>query len=155
MMDDRVRSALRGVQPFSWLENMKAISEDANTLSYEEYSWFLPLTSVARLSNIDKHRRLTVAAWWPSLIHWTTVNGDPGDNQWRQAGEPPWGDGEVIAYVTSMGPKPAQVVHQFDIVIVDATNPSAFEFASRDLLAEAQTSLSRGRVVVETQASAS
>src|SRR5664279_693609 len=116
---------------------MKALSRGVKTPSYDEYSWSSPLTSVARLSNIDKHRRLTVTAWWPSLIHWTTANGDPGDNQWRQAGEPSWGDGEVIAYVTSTGPEPAQVVHQFDIVIVDATNPSAGEFASRDLLAAA------------------
>jgi hypothetical protein len=95
------------------------------------------LPAWASLRRVGKHRRFTVTAWWPSLIHWTTANGDPGDNQWRQAGEPPWGDGEVIAYVTSTGPEPAQVVHKFDIVIVDATNPSAFEFASRDLLAEA------------------
>lgn len=72
IMDDRVRCALHGVQPFYWLENMKMLSvEGTNAITYEEDSRFRPLTTIGHLSNIDKHRRLTVAAWWPRLIYWT------------------------------------------------------------------------------------
>jgi hypothetical protein len=138
IMDDRVRRAFHGVQPFFWLENMKMISvKGAKTLSYEEDSRLRSLTSVARLSNIDKHRRLTVAAWWPSLIYWTKGKDDGGDYQWRPKGAPPWGDGEIIGYVTGTGSGTPQIVHEFDIVIIDATTHSSLDLSSRDLLAEA------------------
>jgi hypothetical protein len=139
IMDDRVRRALHGVQPFFWLENMKMISvKGAKTLSYEEDSRLRPLTSVARLSNIDKHRRLTVTAWWPSLFYWTVGKNDSGDFQWRASGVPPWDDGAIIGYVTGTGSEPPKFFHEFDLVIIDATTHSSLDLSSRDLIAEAE-----------------
>ena len=134
IMDDRVRFALHGVQPFYRLQNMKLLGvEGANALSYVDDSRFHPLTSVARLSNIDKHRRLTVAAWWPSLIYWTTKDEeDRGEHQWRSVGSPPWDHDEIIGYMTSTGPEP-KVVHQFHLVITDATTHLMDRWARRDL----------------------
>jgi hypothetical protein len=140
-MDDRVRFALHGVQPFYWLERMKIFSETAKTVSYDQDSTFRPLTSVARLSNIDKHRRLTVAAWWPSLIYWTTGEEDDGEYQWRPTGAPPWGDGEVIGIMTGTGPEP-KVVHQFNLVVTDAASHLTDRWAMRDLADQAADWLS-------------
>jgi hypothetical protein len=135
IMDDRVRFALNVVQPFYWLQNMKLLSvEGANALSYVDYSRSHPLTSVARLSNIDKHRRLTVAAWKPSLIYWPTRDEDDrGEHHWRSVGSPPWDDGEIIGYMTSTGQGSVQVVHEFNLVITDLTSHLMHESASRDL----------------------
>jgi hypothetical protein len=138
MMDDGMRCVLHRVQPFYWLQNMKGLSEGANALSYEEDSRFRPLTSVARLSNIDKHRRLTVTAWWPSLFYWTVGKNDSGDFQWRPNGVSPWSDGEIIGFVTGSGSEPPKFVHEFDIVIIDATTHSSLDLSSRDLIAEAK-----------------
>jgi hypothetical protein len=132
IMGDHVRLALHGVQPFYWLERMKMLSETAMTVSYDEDSTFRPLTSVASLSNIDKHRRLTVAAWWPSLIYWTTGEEDDGEHEWRPTGAPPWGDGEIIGIMTGTGPEP-KVVHQFNLVVSDATSHLTDRWARRDL----------------------
>ena len=65
--------------------------EGTKTVSYEEDSRLRPLTAVARLSNIDKHRRLTVPAWWPSFTYWTPGKDGGGDCQWRPAGAKLWG----------------------------------------------------------------
>jgi len=92
------------------------------------------LADLPRLSNIDKHRRLTVAAWWPSSIYWTTKDEeDRGEHQWRSVGSPPWDDGEIIGYMTSTGPEPVQVVHQFNLVITDVNSHLMHGWASRDL----------------------
>jgi hypothetical protein len=140
IMDEGARSALRGSQPFYWLEQNKMLGiENVNALSYGDDSRFHTLTTLARLSNIDKHRRLTVAAWWPSLIYWTTKDEeDRGEHQWRSEGLPPWDDGEIIGYMTSAGPKPVQVVHQFNLVITDVTSQLMHGWASRDLPLQAE-----------------
>jgi hypothetical protein len=137
IMDDRVRSALRGVQPFIPLEHLKKIRDDMEDLAFEEDSRSHPLKTVNNLSNIDKHRRLTVAAWFPSLISWRTDEDDGGDYQWRSAGAPPWEDDEVIGWMTGTGQGPKEVNHEFNLVIVDAETRSTDDWATRDLPDEA------------------
>jgi hypothetical protein len=123
IMDDRVRCALHGVQPFYWLERMKMLSvEGTNAITYEEDSRFRPLTTIGRLSNIDKHRRLTVAAWWPRLIYWTQGKDGGGEYHWRPASAPPWSQDEIMGYMIGTGPEPTHVFHDFNLVITDATN---------------------------------
>ena len=134
IMDDRVRYALHGVQPFYWLERMKMLSVDGTSaITYEEDSRFRPLTTIGRLSNIDKHRRLTVAAWWPSLIYWTQGEDGGGEYHWRPASAPPWSQDEIIGYMIGTGPEPEHVFHDFNLVITDASDHLTDRWAGLDL----------------------
>lgn len=134
IMDDRVCCALHGVQPFYWLENMKMLNvEGTNAITYEADSRFHPLTAIGRLSNIDKHRRLNIVAWWPRLIYWTQGKDGGGEYQWRPASAPPWSQDEIIGHMIGTGPKPKHVFHDFNLAITGAPSHLTDRWAVLDL----------------------
>jgi hypothetical protein len=62
-------------------------------------------------SNIDKHRRLHLTAWWPDIVYWGS--DEPSHRRWRW-GEPPYEDGRILGRLIddSRHPEPPAALHQ-------------------------------------------
>lgn len=69
LYDSRARAAFRSVQPFVNLEEAHKLGVALDETFEEEFRWS-ELYRLDTLWNIDKHRRLALFAWWPSLIYW-------------------------------------------------------------------------------------
>jgi hypothetical protein len=65
----RARAALRSVQPFRIHEEAILLGVQVTDTYGEEYRWS-ELYRLTQLSNLDKHRRLTLMVWWPDLVYW-------------------------------------------------------------------------------------
>jgi hypothetical protein len=57
------------------------------------------LFAINHLSNLDKHRRLTVMAWWPAVVSGTA---DGESKRSIEAGDRTYDDGSVVGYVTGL-----------------------------------------------------
>ncbi len=135
--DYRIKSAIRSVQPFHWLAEAKKLEvPNAKDLSYEEVSQHETLWILGKLSNLDKHWRLPVTAWRPSTVFYWGSDGE-SNAEWRPTKQPPWNDGDIIARMQYEGEMP-DVVHQFNVVLVDLVIEGAHFFASHDLLKDAE-----------------
>jgi hypothetical protein len=71
---DRLRPVLRHAQPFLYMEEGKKLGVEYSE-TYEEFSKGSTLWWVDHLNIVDKHRQLTVAAWWPGLTYWGSDEG--------------------------------------------------------------------------------
>jgi hypothetical protein len=118
MYGPRERAAMRCVQPFAIPEEAAEVGVEWSTSSAEEYR-INELARLSRLSNIDKHRRLALVAWYLDMVYWT--DGEP--SQWRP--EPPPAlvleDGSLLGYQVSgddPAPKP-----KFDLHLTLAEDP--------------------------------
>jgi hypothetical protein len=83
MYGPRERDAIRCVQPFSLAEEAAEYGVEWATTPAEEYK-INELARLNKLSNIDKHRRLTLVAWYVDLVYWT----GPRSASWRPARYP-------------------------------------------------------------------
>lgn len=118
LISDQLRASLREGQPFRLLERYKAMDvQGADALTYEEEAKFNPLVAVNRLSNIDKHRRVAVAAWWPSMVFWS---GDGGTQHQWHPNPPPYAEGDIVGVMRGDERGPDQVVHEFELVLPEA-----------------------------------
>ena len=61
---DRARAAFRSVQPFRIHEEAIPLGVEVTDTHEQEYRWS-ELYRLTQLSNLDKHRRLGLMAWWP------------------------------------------------------------------------------------------
>lgn len=136
IMQEPVRRALRAVQPFYWLEHgLRVDPASVGERNWEDEARYHPLTTINRLSNIDKHRRLAVTAWWPASI-WFSVTEGTG-RTWRPGRGFPWKHGDIVGYISGTGPEPSQVVHEFNLVLTDAPSHRRNDLARSDLPQEA------------------
>ncbi|MDU0315267.1 hypothetical protein RKE38_16325 [Phycicoccus sp. M110.8] len=117
----RMQGCLRYVQPFYWLEQAQKVgSATSSDLSWESEAATDSLYVLQRLSNLDKHRRLTVTAVWPSLLYWINEAGSEPRVDWRYLKPPPWSDGDVIGRMTiESGPSP-RVVQELVLVALES-----------------------------------
>ena len=99
MYGQRERDTMRCVQPFAIREEAAADGVDWATSPAEEYR-INELARLNHLSNVDKHRRLPLLAWYLDLVYWT---GDDPDITWRPAHQPftAIADCNIIGYMTS------------------------------------------------------
>jgi hypothetical protein len=75
------------------------------------------LHRLAHLSNLDKHRRLTVLAWWPDLVYW--MSDGPSNRRWL-GGDGTFRDGSVLGYMVGKDPgADDRVFHEFNLVLAD------------------------------------
>jgi hypothetical protein len=117
----KVRSALRTGQPFYHLEQAAAHGVSLAPNAYEDNTKFHALHDINQLSNIDKHRRLPVSMWSPSVLLYWGSNG-PTQRRWTYDPVWPWNDGDVVGRMT--GPSPTPEVHQeFHLVARDRQPP--------------------------------
>ena len=95
LYDRRARAAFRSVQPFVNLEEAQKLGVVLNRSFEEAFRWN-ELHRLDTLWNIDKHRRLTLMAWWPDLIFWGS-NGP--SNRRVLPGDGTLGDGSILLYI--------------------------------------------------------
>lgn len=132
----RVRMALREVQPYRLLEHFKAMKiESAESRSYQEDSKWDPLTVINRLSNLDKHRRLSVMQWSLGLVYWGSNEGDPSWT-WALHHAPPWSDGEIVAHLYGRGSTPPDVRHELRLTLYESPARTPFNLDAPDVIVE-------------------
>jgi hypothetical protein len=105
------RQAIRDVQP-AWLHDQVARQETMELRPREEEVAYDPLWLLSKLSNIDKHRRLHLTAWWwPDIVYW---GSDEPSHRRRRWGEPPYEDGRILGRLIddSRHPEPPATLHQ-------------------------------------------
>jgi hypothetical protein len=111
---DQARAAFRFVQPFRTAEDAASVGVE---LSFEEECHGNMLHRLACLSNLDKHRRLNVMAWWPDLVYWTS-NG-PSNRRWL-GGDGTFANGSILGYIVgSDADVSPEVFHDFNLVLTD------------------------------------
>jgi hypothetical protein len=95
MYGPRERDAMRCVQPFAIAEEAAECGVEWAATPAEEYK-INELARLSKLSNIDKHRRLTLVAWYVDLVYWT----GPRPTSWRPARYPEAGfeDGSLLGH---------------------------------------------------------
>jgi hypothetical protein len=106
----------RTVQPFVNLEQAHLLGVGRERSFPDEFGWAL-LHRLDALWNLDKHRRLTLRAWWPDLFYWTSSGPTirialPGDGTMA--------DGSVLLYIE--GPDDSHgsgLQHEFKLVLAD------------------------------------
>jgi hypothetical protein len=93
MYGPRERDAMCCVQPFAIAEEAAEYGVEWATTPAQEYK-INELARLNKLSNIDKHRRLTLVAWYVDLVYST----GPSSASWRPARYPEAGleDGSLL-----------------------------------------------------------
>jgi hypothetical protein len=109
---------IRPVQPFYWLEMAKRSGvASASNLDYEAAYQHSALGELSDISNIDKHRRVTLAAWWlDNLVYWGS-NG-PSNRQWLP-GDGAIQDGSIIGYIVGTDEQGSDVMYDFNLTLLD------------------------------------
>jgi hypothetical protein len=91
-------------------------AESASDRDYADEHRHTNLAALAHLSNLDKHRRLAVTAWWPGLVYWMS---DGESNRRWEPGDGTFEDGSIIGYVTGTDEGHTDVVHEFNLTLPD------------------------------------
>ena len=106
----RERQVIRDVQP-AWLHDQVSRHGTTELSPREEEVDYDPLWLLSRLSNIDKHRRLHLTAWWPDIVYWRS--DEPSHRRWRWD-EPPYEDGRILGRLIddARHPEPPATLHQ-------------------------------------------
>jgi hypothetical protein len=79
---------------------------------------FHPLSTLALMSNHDKHRRLPVAVFWPDIVYWGS--DEPSKNRWLP-GDRTFKHGSIVGY--KIGDVDVQVIYEFQLVLGDPFPP--------------------------------
>ncbi|MBB5791763.1 hypothetical protein [Jiangella mangrovi] len=119
LFSDVQREALRSVQP-GWFHDHCVAQGDAPDASARDQEVRKSLLrTLHRLSNIDKHRKLHLLVWRPTLIYW---GSDSTGRQYDwQPGAPPYDDGAVIGTLISRQPgqEAPKVFTEFELSLAD------------------------------------
>jgi hypothetical protein len=123
--------ALRVHQPWYLTERgVEGLTRDelATVRRRDVADWWV--SRLAALSNIDKHRRLTMAAWWPDLLYWTS-SGDT--RRHLRLGDGTVEDGSVLCYMVGHDPAGSDLRSEFVLVLADdpAHKPTSREYSPR------------------------
>jgi len=131
LYDLRARAALRSVQPFVNLEEAHRLGVALNRSFEEPFRWS-ELHRLDTLWNIDKHRRLTLMAWWLDLIYW---GSDGPSNRRALPGDGTLADGSILLYIegTDEG-QGDELSHEFNLVLTDDPAASRDQGAAEDVV---------------------
>ena len=77
-----------------------------------------PLSTLALMSNHDKHRHLPVAVLWPDIVYWGS--DEPSKNRWLP-GDRTFKHGSIVGYI--IGDVDVQVIYEFQLVLGDPFPP--------------------------------
>lgn len=121
-MSPGLRRVLRSVQPFYGLEYLRSLGKADGLRSYEDDSPYHDLSTINRMSNIDKHRRLAVTAlWWSDIVSW----GSDGPTQRRWLpGDGTFVDGAIVGYMVGSDGQADDVNVEFNLIVADPLSPS-------------------------------
>ena len=116
LMPDKLRDAMRSVQPFYWDEC--AVERGIiDKTRYAENAEYDALCTLNRISNVDKHRRVAATLLlWPDLAYW---GSDPERPQRWRPGNGEFTDGAIVGYISSdIDPVP-ELVYEFNLALHD------------------------------------
>jgi hypothetical protein len=131
LYNSQARAAFRSVQPFVNLEAAQNLGV-ARDRTFEEPFLWSELHRLDNLWNIDKHRRLTLMAWWPDLIHWSS-NGL--SNRQVFPGDGTITDGSVLLYIEGADEGQGhEIRHEFNLVLTDDPAFSCEHGATNDVV---------------------
>ena len=131
LYDSQARAALRSVQPFVNLEEAHKVGV-ALDRSFEETFHWSELHRLDTLWNIDKHRRLTLMAWWPDLIYW---GSDGPSNRRASPGDGTLVDGSILLYIEGADEgQDDKLSHEFNLVLTDDPAFSRNQGATNDVI---------------------
>jgi hypothetical protein len=99
------RAAMREVQPGSLHDRVVQLDQHLDVGDRKQEVTYDLLRLLASLNNIDKHRTLNLAVWWPDLVYWGS--DDTTQHRWAW-GTPPFADGAVLGRL--IGPSGADQV---------------------------------------------
>jgi hypothetical protein len=123
------QQAIREVQPAAVHDDLAAQGRTDLHKRSEELAYDL-LTVLQRLSNVDKHRRLHVATFWPDLIYW----GSDGSSERRwQWGTPPFENGAILGHLFDdpKHPEPLpKLYHEIELRLTDPLGATATDVVS-------------------------
>jgi len=112
----QARAAFRSVQPFRIHEEALHLGVQVTDTYEQECRWSEPYR-LTQLSNLDTHRRLTLMAWWPDLVYWTS-NGS-SNRRWL-GGDGTFTDGSVLGYMVGQDADIGdEAFHDFNLVLAD------------------------------------
>jgi hypothetical protein len=112
----RARAAFRSVQPFRIHEEAILLGVQVSETYEQEYRWS-ELYRLTQLSNLDKHRRLTLVAWWPDLVYW--MSNGPSKRRWL-GGDGTFAEGSVLGYMVGQDAEVGdEVFHDFNLILAD------------------------------------
>jgi hypothetical protein len=113
---DTARAAFRSVQPFRIQEEAILLGVQVTDTYEQEYRWS-ELYRLTQLSNLDKHRRLTLMAWWPDLFYW--MSNGPTTRRWL-GGDGTFTNGSVLGYMVGKDTEVGdEVFHDFNLILAD------------------------------------
>lgn len=117
MFGERERAALRKHQSFWIAEELVKLGGDlpGHHSEADEFR-FSSLNRLRMLSNIDKHRRLAVTAWWPSLLYW---GASPFGNRRLLRGDGTLTDGSILCYFEGHDIGGSPLSHEFALTLKD------------------------------------
>jgi hypothetical protein len=132
LYDSRAQAAFRLVQPFANLEMVHKAGVALDRTFEDEAHWS-QLHRLDTLWNIDKHRRLTLMAWWPQLIYWGS-NGP--SNRRAFPGDGTLADGSILLYVEGSDEGQGdELSHEFNLVLTDDPAFSRSDGLTQDVVA--------------------
>jgi hypothetical protein len=112
----QARAAFRSVQPFRIHEEAILHGVQVTDTDEQEYRWS-ELYWLTQLSNLDKHRRLTLMAWWPDLVYW--MSNGPSKRLWLRGGGTST-NGSVLGYMVGQDADFGdEVFHDFNLILTD------------------------------------
>jgi len=130
LFDARSRAALRLVQPFWLADQAREFNIELND-GVDRVAWD-ELTRLDALWNIDKHRRLTVTAWWPEMIYWGS-NGESRRKAYR--GDGTVADGSILLYVDGSDEGQGdELSYEFNLTLTDDPARQANPNAGQDVV---------------------
>jgi hypothetical protein len=131
LYDRRARTAFRSVHPFVNLEAAHGLGVALDRSFEEDFRWS-ELRRLDTLWNIDKHRRLTLMAWWPDLIYWGS-NGP--SNRRALPGDGTLANGSILLHIegTDEG-QSDKLSHEFNLVLTDDPAASRDQGAADDVV---------------------
>jgi hypothetical protein len=113
---DQARAAFRSVQPFRIHEEAMLLGVQVTDTYEQDYRWS-QLYRLTQLSNLDKHRRLTLTVWWPDLVYW--MSNGPSKRRWF-GGDGTFTHGSVLGYMVGQDADAGdEVFHDFNLVLAD------------------------------------
>ena len=132
LYDSRAREAFRAVQPFANLEEVHKAGVALDRTFEDEVRWS-ELHRLDTLWNIDKHRRLTLMAWWPNLIYW---GSDGPSNRRAFPGDGTLANGSILLYIEGADEGQGdELSHDFNLVLTDDPAFSRTDGLTHDLVA--------------------
>lgn len=118
LWSDRAQKAFREVQPFRIIEMAEEVGVQWNT-SYEDNFAWSDLHRLNALWNVDKHRRLAIARWWPDLFWWGTNAKESKRTAYR--GDGSLADGSILLYIDGRDDDQAddEITCEFKLILTD------------------------------------